>query len=188
MSEPFSAQWFEFIKSPPRILFGVALFSLSILFAKRWNYLPPEGWEFWVAMLGLLSASLFISTALAALKAPASWIWHLVRDWQLKRTHADQFERDIPFFHDQEKKIYGWLLTNNRKWFEAAQDGGHAASLIGKGYVVFNVQHRQPVHPEDVPMIVPDHIWKVLEKCRSQFPKVLEDDGAHPWRVSWMAR
>jgi hypothetical protein len=188
MTEPLTSQWFEFLKSPPRILFGVALFCLSAFFAKRWNYLPIDGWEFWVVFVGLLSGSLFASTFLATLRRPMIWAWNTISIWRFKRSHAAQFAKDIPFLHDQEKQIFGWLLTNNKKWFTAAEDGGHAVSLLSKRYVVIDALNRQTISPEDVPMTVPEHIWNVLEKHRSSFPTVRDGDGPHPWRVNWMVR
>lgn len=135
---------------------------------------------------GVVCACLSVASMLSALFRfipPGRWIVH----WTTLAQQSGKVRAYIPHMTDHEREIVGYLLHHNQKSFTAASDGGYAATLISRGIVVQALRPGQMFSLEDVPFAVPDHVWKVLEKHRDQFPKP-KADAAYPWRVHWMAR
>src|SRR5262245_37623399 len=60
--------------------------------------------------------------------------------------------------HDHEREITSYLLTKQQKTFEAASDGGRAATLMSRGIVRIAGQKNQHMDMNHVPMIIPDHL------------------------------
>jgi hypothetical protein len=69
------------------------------------------------------------------------------------------------------------LLARKQKSFTTAADGGHAMLLISRGIVVRALAPGQVFYESDMPMMIPDHIWRVLEAHIDQFPYTPPDDG-----------
>jgi hypothetical protein len=92
---------------------------------------------------------------------------------------------------EKEREIIGYLIAKTQKQFIAAHDGGHAMPLISQRIVIIALQPGQSCDSEHTPMVIPDHIWKVLLAHKEHFPYAPPRKGeveAHPWRIHWMAR
>lgn len=88
-----------------------------------------------------------------------------------------------------EREIIGYLLALHQKTFEAASDGGRAASLLSHGIIRIPAKPGQYFDMQNVPMRIPDHIWNVLMEHKDAFPLVseeIDDEQPHPWRRDWM--
>jgi hypothetical protein len=108
-----------------------------------------------------------------------------------RRAVAARAEKEIPFMTDSEQAIIGYLLHHNMKVFEADDDGGNAASLIGRGFVTILVRRGQMVDLTRVPMTVLDPVWNVWKRNQDAFPYQPIYNGRRemlPWRISWMLR
>jgi hypothetical protein len=141
--------------------------------------------------LGLFAcASLAIaSIGQAAVKTVPVHTW--VRQWHGKRQAQKAVAAYIPFMSPKDRQIIGYLLQHRQKTFSCASDGGYAAALIARGIIRMAARPGQMVDLEDVPHLIPDYIWEVLEQHRDQFPHRPEMDGrveVEPWREGWMAR
>lgn len=108
--------------------------------------------------------------------------------WRGLRAHAKAFRDYIPYMTKKEREIFAQLLHENRKTFTAEADGGHAATLLGRRFVVVLATRGQQISFEDMPFTVPDHIWDVAAEHKADFPYKPSPDGANAWRVHWMAR
>jgi hypothetical protein len=111
----------------------------------------------------------------------------------LRRQEKKAVSDYIPHMTPKEKEIIGYLLANNQKTLEADQDGGYANTLISRRIIVLYGQKGQMFRGTHTPMIVPDHVWEVLVKHKSDFPYATPKltPGAvepPPWRIPWMAR
>ena len=99
-----------------------------------------------------------------------------------------EIERYIPQMTKEERNIIAYLLNHNQTTFTTDIDGGHAVTLLSRGIVQSMVRGGQAIHPSDMPVIVPDHLWNLFCKHRDQFPYLPDESRAHPWRVHWMER
>lgn len=117
---------------------------------------------------------------------PAPWIAHWIK-LHREQKHVRLY---IPSMTRKEKEIIGYLLSHNQKLFIAAQDGGYAMPLISQGIVIRALQHGQMFDIERMPMVIPDHVWKVLVAHKDVFPSFDPNDNEtpHPWRIHWMER
>ena len=91
----------------------------------------------------------------------------------------------IPHMTEQELEIIGYLLHKNQKSFTCAQDGGHAMTLISRGIVVIALRPGQAFTVFDMPVVIPDHIWKVLVEHKDKFPAPPRGKTRHPWREAY---
>jgi len=108
--------------------------------------------------------------------------------WMTRRREAKEAERYIPFMSEKEREIISYLLQRKEKMFTAASDGGYAATLISRRIIVLSINSGLHYSIEDVPMMIPDHIWDVLERNKTSFQTVTSENSPHPWRVPWALR
>jgi hypothetical protein len=143
----------------------------------------------WLAFL----VSLFLTLAnmghtVTDFLQPRIWLATWVRRRQQRQTTLEY----IPFMTEKERKIVAYLLHHKQKTFTAASDGGYATTLISRQIVVRALVPGQMFAGEDMPLMIPDHIWDVLAEHKDAFPYTPQHrhDGVepHPWRVPWMAR
>jgi len=160
-------------------------------FVAAHNFIPAaEAWEVRAVAFGfLLFGALWCANVVAALLQlfpPAPWLVHCV---QLRReqAHARSY---ISHMTAKEREIIGYLLAQNQKVFIAAHDGGYAMPLISQKIVVVALQGGQVFDAEHTPMVIPDHIWRVLIAHKDQFPEPSEPDdfAPRPWRIPWVER
>jgi hypothetical protein len=119
-----------------------------------------------------------------ALKPLGNWSVHR---WALRKARR-RIERELAYLTPKEREIFGYLLANNQPMFDCTHDGGEASTLISKGFVVCALLPGQSVTPYGVPFRIPDHVWAVLVKQRSEFPNTWKDGEPYPWSISWMAQ
>ncbi|WP_139307597.1 hypothetical protein [Rhodovulum sp. ES.010] len=94
--------------------------------------------------------------------------------------HQRKFVEHIPYMTENERAIFGYLLTHSQKSFTAEMDGGHASSLYKRGFIQTDAQNGHSYGLFEFPFSVPDHIWSVLEGKRDQFPNEFRDKKL-PW-------
>lgn len=140
-------------------------------------------------ILGILAACL-AGTALVRALYERVPIDQRFGRWLSRRRAQRELREYIPFMTPEERNIIGYLLHHNQKTFTAAADGGYAATLLARNIVVVLAQPGQRVHPEDVPMVIPEYLWTVFVEEKAAFPYMPPATGreVHPWRVHWMAR
>jgi Super-infection exclusion protein B len=115
--------------------------------------------------------------------------WLMV--WINSKRRSEEVREYIPHMTERERAIIAYLLARNQRTFTVDQDGGHAATLISMGIVDCALRPGQIFRQDDMPVVVPSYIWKVLEEHKDQFPYKPRSDGwpePHPWRISWMAQ
>lgn len=125
--------------------------------------------------------------AVADFVKPKMWLAH----WAHQKQQRKAVREYIPYMMDREKLIIAYLLHHNQKTFTGAMDGGYAATLISRGIIVQALVSGQAWHPEEVPYVIPDHVWDALAENKNNFPYKSEQFGdvePHPWRVHWMDR
>lgn len=184
-------KWLDILKASGWQFGCLALGAWFAVIANKNGWLPVQLDQTFIqfTMLGAIALSaLWVasvgSTATKWSAAPISWIKkHLAL-----RSHAKAFEDYIPYMTEEERAVFAQLLHENRKSFTAADDGGHAATLLGRGFIRVIAVRGQMVSMEDVPFAVPDHIWDVAARRRDDFPYTPNEGGADAWRVHWMAR
>jgi hypothetical protein len=156
------------------------------------------------SIVPLLWVIAFVSGGLA-IAAEASDLDQNYRKWRARareereRSRAarklEQSFRDyVPFLTDKDRQILGYLLHKKQKTFLADDDGGHASTLLARGFVKYIGVGGQRFDIDKVPMAIPDHVWKVLEEQPECFPYTPEYSAdhprveVHPWRMHWMER
>jgi hypothetical protein len=185
-------RWLEILKASGWQTTALATaFGLFLLAARIRLFPPLDSWMIQLAALGFLVCACLAlaSVGNAALKIfPAQkWLVHWV-NIQRKRRAIQNY---IPRMTDREKEIIGYLLARNQQMFTVESDGGHAVTLMSMGIVVRALQPGQMFRGTDMPVMIPDYIWDMLQKHKDQFPYTPRNDGRtepHPWRINWMAR
>ncbi|MFA6206715.1 MAG: hypothetical protein WC689_10935 [Methylocystis sp.] len=149
-----------------------------------------ESWEIRAAAAGaLLFGFLWGAGTVGAFFdffQPRVWIIHWVQE-RRERAHVRDY---ISHMTEKEREIIGYLLAKNQKVFTAAMDGGHAMPLLSQRIVIKALQPGQNFDSENTPMVIPDHIWGVLQAHKDFFPykSPVDEVETHPWRVHWMER
>jgi hypothetical protein len=187
-------KWLEALKSATSTA-GVYKLALAVICGLYWlaasrQWIPSaEPLEFRVAALGLfLFGFLWLANVLSSLLSifqPREWFVH----WINIRRQTREVRDYIPHMTPTERAIIAYLLARNQKSFVAAADGGNAMLLLSRAIVVRALAPGQVFYETDMPMMIPDHIWHVLESHKDQFPYTPPPDGElepHPWRVHWM--
>jgi hypothetical protein len=168
--------------------------ALTLAFGLFIALIPSFGGElpYWVwptvALCFLVCASLSLASILSALLRffPLNiWIVHWINIARQKR----EVTRYIPHMTEKEKEIIGYLLAKNQKTLVAAQDGGFAMTLISRAIIVRALAPGQVFYSDDMPMMIPDHIWDVLLRHKAVFPYTQPRAGKtepHPWRKPYI--
>ncbi|MHB8483387.1 MAG: super-infection exclusion protein B [Nitrospiria bacterium] len=181
-------KWLEILKASGWQTSAIAA-GCGIIFALiNTGLLPSPGATAMVliASAGIICGCLAITSILSALFRfiPVN---HLIVQWWQHRQIRHSVEKYIPYMTDKEKEIIAWLLKKNQKTFTCDVDGGYANTLISRGIVVPALRSGQTFSTNNMPVVIPDHIWDVLERHKDRFPYTPTDD-THPWRIHWMAR
>jgi hypothetical protein len=157
---------------------------------------PGDGWKALIWLVMLIAAGLALapvgSTAQAAINRTAVK-WRRRRE---AREAEQEFRNSIQHLTDKERQILGYLRKKNQRMFEADADGGFASTLLARGIVRMQAgPGGQVIYADRVPIIVPDHVWRVMQELPDEFPYRPEYNSgpgkrveAHPWRIPWMAR
>jgi len=182
-------RWLEILKASGWQTTAITLACGVFLLGVHLGWLPslPSSITLLLAFATLLCGFLAAaSLASAALKffPVQTWILYYVNRYRQKR----EVEKYIPFMTDQERNIIAYLLHHKQKTFTTTIDGGHAVTLISRRIVQSMVRGNQTILSDDMPVMIPDHLWELFCKHHDEF--VYSDDGsdAHPWRVHWMLR
>lgn len=139
----------------------------------------------------LISAGLAIASFGPAMQGALGRALEPRRQRRLTQAAEQRFKHSVPHLTDQERQILGYLREKNRKTFTANHDGGHAATLLAQGIIVYVGVRGQSFDLDNVPMAVPDHVWNVLVEWPDEFPHVPKyqsrrrDAEIEPWRVPW---
>ncbi len=163
----------------------------ALLWFVQAKVLPPfeQSWIIHVVAFGfLLCVALTIAAICSTLAKPVrGWIGRFLAH----RSLSTKAEKAVHFMTEKERTIIGYLLHHKMKVFDADQDGGYAASLLGRGFITILARYGQMLDPTRVPMTVPEPVWEVWGRHRNIFPyKPVLKDGheIHPWRIHWMER
>jgi hypothetical protein len=190
------SKWLEALKTAISTA-GVYKFALAVVCGLYWlaakrQWVPDaEPWELRASAFGsFLFGTLWLANVLSSALSifpPRNWImW-----WITTYRQTKEVERYIPYMTAKEREIIGYLLAKQQKSFIAARDGGHAMLLISRAVVVPALAPGQIHYDDEMPWLIPDHIWRVLMVHKEHFPYAPPLEGypePHPWRVSWMAR
>lgn len=185
-------RWLELLKASSWQTAAIAMACGFFLLAALWGWSPPlAGWVIQLVFFVLLLTGFLTLTGLVSGVIKFLSLRERFGNWLNRRIEKRELKNYIPHMTEKERHIIAYLLNKNQKMFTCDVDGGYATTLISRRIVVQYVQPNQAVHPNNVPMIIPEHIWAVLQTHRDHFPYTLSQHGeteAHPWRVPWMAR
>jgi Super-infection exclusion protein B len=177
-------KWFiDFLKVGPWKTASLSLAAGILLFANSKRTLPVtlQPLLLVLVLVCVFCACLAISSLVELFAVPAiSREWKI---WRLQRRIPEMIKTMDP----KEKEILGYLLANNLKGFRYAADGGYASSLIAKGLIVCTAFPGQRCNGWEVPFEIPDYVWKVLVRHKSQFD-FTDRGGPFPWAIHWSVR
>lgn len=165
--------------------FAVAATCWIVLYLPKTGMIGPL--ESWVTLLlvvvgilaTILSVLLFGQALIRLLNVPVHW-----NQWRRRRREQKAVADYIDHMNDHEREIIGYLLARNQKSFTCASDGGHASTLLGRGIVIYALNHGQHYDLQDTPVTIPDHVWDVLKSRNNDLPDTYTGT-AHPWRVAY---
>ena len=175
-------RWLEILKASGWQTAAIAAACGLFLMAAHLGWLPPlEPWMELIAVAGLLLfGCLAVASVLSALLKffpIQKWLLHWITFHRQKRAARNYIQHMTP----KERPIIAYLLAKNQKMFTCASDGGYATTLISRGILVRALKSGQVFATEDMPVAVPDHIWKVLVAYKDQF---LQARKGGAWRGS----
>ena len=101
-----------------------------------------------------------------------------------EKARRQAFIDDIPRLSARERQIFGYLLENNRKRFDAASTGEYASGLIAKGYITLIARPGMLYSFSKFPFEVPDFVWDEMNLRKDQFPYISQSKGGGekaPW-------
>ena len=169
---------------------SIALFGFWLLL--QYEVLPPTN-SLWVIyglpLAMLITGGLAVTSFLEKL---VSWSRKFFRRRHDQRQRAEkiaqhqkQFTDHLKYLSENERAIYGWLLSNNQKSFTAEMDCGHGASLFKRGFIQSDAIGGIGYGMNEFPFSVPDHIWEVLEENRDNFPNEFKGRKLPWFRRGW---
>jgi hypothetical protein len=176
---------------------ALALASAAVVFGRRYDVLGLSDLPRLVVQVATVTMILFgslslISTVVASWRAGHAGVSSVLAERRKRRSReaAEQAVRDyLPHLTEKERQIIGFLLAKNQKTFTATPDGGYARTLLARRLVLIIGQPGHEFDYYNVPMAVPDHVWKIFEENSDQFPYRPEyrGDGRRktevaPWR------
>ena len=184
--------WIKALELPARITGGLFAAAILILLIDGSDALNLDDLGSWARplcfVIFILAGCLFVFSVVPE-------VWKATEGYRLERRRkalyakcVQDFIADIPYMTDKEKIILGYLRHHKQKRFTAAQDGGHARTLLSKGYVRYIGVKGQAIDLMDVPFEVARHVWEVIEARPNDFPhRPKYSDGRlkaeiQPWR------
>lgn len=185
------SKWFDVLKANAwqYACLSLSCFALLWFDAREWLPVAFEGTvKQLVQIAGFAFAALWLASVGSAVSKIVMLPWDTIRRWRSLRNHAEEFRAYIPHMTPESRRVIAQLLHENHKDFTADADGGHAATLIGRRFIVRCLTHGQVFDVSDVPFKIPDHIWTVAMENKAEFSYTPDRDGADAWRVHWMAR
>lgn len=180
------ANWLDILKANGWQFGCLAVSGWLTVIADKYGWLPVQ-LDTLFRQGTILAAIVFSALWVASIGSTASKWSTAPTAWTL-RNHAKAFENYIPHMNEEERAVFAQLLQKNHKSFTADIDGGHAATLISRGFIQLISVRGQSVSHEDAPFAVPDHIWDVAIRRKDAFPYIPNEDGADAWRVDGMVR
>jgi hypothetical protein len=186
-------KWLDFLKTSGWQTTALAAAS-GILIWLRVSGLSPVEIPDWIILtalvVGVVSGCLAVASWGSGLWAATELYRLKFARWQDNRALKKRFIQYIPHLTPVERKIFAYLLAHNQRTFTAAIDGGHAAGLIGMGFIGTTARPGQRVDMWSYPMGVADPVWDALVERKDEFPHTPEYDGygrnrdeREPWRV-----
>lgn len=185
------SKWFDVLKANAWQYACLGAACVALLLFDEWGWLPIQldaTFKQIVVVAAFVFAALWVASIGTTVSKAARAPWSAFRRWRARRAHAEEFRAYIPHMTPESRAVFAQLLHENHKDFTADQDGGHAATLIGRGFIVVGARHGQVLDLTDVPYRVPDHIWRVAVEHKDKFPYKPSRNGADAWRVDWMTR
>ena len=185
------SKWFDVLKASAWQYLWLFVACAALLLFDSWGMLPvalEATAKQIVEIAAVIFAALWLASISSSLTTVAKIPWGTIRRWLALRAHAKAFCDYIPHMTPESRAVFAQLLHDNHKDFSADEDGGHAATLIGRRFVVPCLTHGQVYDRTDMPFEVPDHIWKVAVAHRNDFPFKRNPMGADAWRVHWATR
>jgi hypothetical protein len=185
-------KWLEILKASGGQSASLAVACAAFLVLTWLRWIPePYPWMIHASVFVLVLSGMLTITSFgtAFLKSIPIHKW-AVRSFHERRA-ARELEKYLDHLTVEERKILTYLLHHNQKMFTGAADGGHAVTLISRGFVVRAMNPGQQASAEDVPYAIPDHVWDMLIRNKERFPYKPPPKGEverDPWRVHWMLR
>ncbi len=175
---------------------GIAAGCGLLLWLNTSSITPPfPEWAVLVLWCGTVLAGFLALAALAEqIMKPIRWLWQRAQQTSARKRAEKAFRDYIPHLTEEERQILGYLREKKQKTFTADQDGGYAATLIARRFVVMIGARGQVFDIDKVPFAVPDHVWSVLEAQPDEFPYApIYSEGRNkvevqPWRIPWQLR
>ncbi len=182
-------KWIDGIKSAisagASYKFALAAICGIYWYLSAWHYVPTSVWQIQASSFGCVFFTLLwvanVVSVFADIFRPRDFFVHRI---ELRR-QSREVENYLPHLGEKEREIIAYLLAHNQKSFIAAMDGGHAMLLITRAIVIPITAPGQVVYQDRMPMIIPDHIWVVLQRHKASFQYVAPTDDeieVHPWR------
>lgn len=188
----FDINWSDILKASGIQFAFVAGMAAVVLWIDRSGVSPialDRTFTQIVFLIGALALALALASVVMTARASvATPIAMALKRRRAVRKHAEEFRKYIPFMPGEERKVIAQLLFEQHKSFVGDLDGGYAAPLIGRGFIQRNLARGQGYSADDVPYLIPDHIWDVATAHRDQFKYEPDPRGGDAWRVHWMAR
>lgn len=190
------SKWLELLKVTGWKAFALALTCGLFLLAARLEMIPPlADWMKQAAVFVLiLCGSLAVVSAFSSVFEIFAVRTRFVQ-WGRRAQERQAVRKYLPHVTPKEREIFAYLLAHKQKTLTGDSDGGYANTLISRRFLVPSLQPGQVFSVTEMPFIVPDHIWEVLEQNKTAFPYTpqIDDEGetgveGEPWRVHWMAR
>lgn len=189
------AGWIKALELPAKITGGLFAACVLIWLVDGSDALSLDDLGSWarplLVVIAILSGCLFVSSIIPE-------VWQATESHRLERRsrahhkkRIQEFIADIPYLTEKEKTILGYLRHYKKKRFTGAQDAGHAATLLSKGYIRYIGVKGQTVSIMDVPFEVSSHVWEVVEARPDDFPHRPEYSDrskkveVKPWRMGF---
>jgi Super-infection exclusion protein B len=179
-------KWRDFLKAGGAAFSAIAVATGVFLILEHLRYVPAiADWaQVSSILVFLLTACLTLTNTLAA-----CWNFfepHVMFVRALNNHRRRKFVRErISHMTPTEREIIGYLLAHNQRIFTAANDGGHATTLIASRIVEFAPAGNQIMAEDNFPFAIPSIVWEELVKQRDKFPYTIPEGGERgspPWR------
>jgi hypothetical protein len=181
-------KWLEILKASGWQTAAIAAACGLFLLLAHWGWLPPLApWMILIVAFGLFLCGFLAVAAILSSRPVQNLIVHRITIHKQKRAVREY----IPHMTEKEREIISYFLAKKQKTFFYTIDGGYAATLISRGIVICGLRPGQAGSTHHIPFIIPDHIWSVLIKHKSEFPykpPPLGENEIHPWAIHWMVR